>query len=77
MTFRKLNWEQLDGTFGKDFFAEIKGFDSRYYIYIDRNTGKTIGIDLFRNKQDFNTIQDAKDFYEKDFENKMIDLLAS
>ncbi len=29
MTFRKLIWEQLDGTFGKDFFAEIKDFENK------------------------------------------------
>ena len=74
-TFRKLIWERVEGHFGSDYIAEIKGFDSRYYIYIDRNTGKTIGVDLYRNKIDFNSIQEAQNFFQNDFETKLVDLL--
>ncbi len=74
-TFRKLIWERVEGNFGSDYLAEIKGFDSRYYIYIDRNTGKTIGVDLYRNKIDFNSIQEAQNFFQNDFETKLVDLL--
>lgn len=72
---KDLVWETIDGTFGKDWVAEVSGFDNRYYVYIDRNTGKTIGINVNREKIEFNSIDSAKTEFQKDFNKRVLNLL--
>lgn len=75
MKIKKLKWHIMEGHFGSGFLAMISGFNTNYCIYYDRHsfTWKVSGID--RKKTDHNNPDEAKDWCQKDYEEKLKSLL--
>ncbi len=71
MNIKKLDWQDFNGHFGKSWIAHT-GFKSSYCIYICPNTGKTKTLDLYLKTHEFDSIDLAKEWCQKDFEEKIL-----
>lgn len=73
--FYKLVWNELNNHFGKSWIASIPGFKDCYCIWIDRSSGFTIVSDLKSERSNHDSILNAKNWCQTDFENKIKKLL--
>lgn len=61
-------WNHHDSQFGKVWISDLPNMDCRYSIWIERDTGRTKVSAINRQHHYFNSIDDAKDWCQKDFE---------
>lgn len=76
MKVKELVFDAWEGHFGHSWICHIEGFDTNYSIWIDRETGKTKVSGLDRKKTEHNSVQEAKDWCQQDFEAKVNFLLS-
>lgn len=69
-----LMWEKYAKSTSEFLLASVPGFDSFYCIWFERSISKFRLGDLKKNHHDFETIQQAKDFAQQDFESKILEL---
>lgn len=77
MKIKKLEWAPLDSHHGRAWIAIIKGLSGAYAVWIDRNSGQTIIVDPERARSTHNSIDDAKNWCQEDFEKKMKNLIEN
>ena len=72
---KPLVWITHDSQFGKVWISDLPNMDCRYSIWIDRDTGRTIISAINRQHRYFNSIDEAKDWCQKDFEKIINELI--
>lgn len=65
---KKLEWTVWEGHFGNDWLCQIPSLNRNYSIWIDRTTGKTVVSGLDLKKSEHNSVQEAKDWCQRNFE---------
>lgn len=69
-----LMFEKFATSTSEFLLAKIPGFDSYYCIWYERSISKFRVSDLEKNHHDFETMKEAKEFSQKDFEIKVFAL---
>jgi hypothetical protein len=68
MKIKPLNWVKMESQFSTGWYAKIEGSAIGYYIWVERETGKTKASLLDRQHKYFNSVDEAKNWCQKDFE---------
>jgi hypothetical protein len=77
MKAQQLIFEELDSQFGKVWRARIPMFHDFYAIMVDRETGKTKTLYPLSQKMFHNSVEEAKEWCQRDFEMRVKHLLIS
>lgn len=77
MSVIDLTWDTIESHFGNEWAAMIDGFSSNYWLRIDRSVGQPIVNDPLRKNHHFNSLQEAKDWCEKDFIARVLNVNTS
>lgn len=71
MTPIQLQFERLESHWGTVWKASIPGFRDYYAVMVDRESGKTKTLNLWAEKTYHNSVDEAKEWCQKDFEEKV------
>lgn len=66
-----LTWDTIESHFGNEWAALIDGFSSNYWLRIDRSVGQPIVNDPLHKDHYFNSLKEARDWCEKDFNERI------
>jgi hypothetical protein len=72
---KQLEWNQIETHFGRSWLAIVSGLNTKYAVWTDRSTGRTIASDPNGIRYEYNSIDDAKAWCQSDFETKIWGLL--
>lgn len=77
MTPIQLQFERLESHWGTVWKASIPGFRDYYAVMVERETGKTKTIDPKAQKTYHNSVEEAKQWCQRDFEERALSLIAT
>lgn len=71
----KLIWYEFNAQFSKSWIASISAFDAHYFVYYDHHDGKPKAINPKKITMEFKSIEEAKEYCQKEFEESVINLI--
>lgn len=77
MKTKNLQWDVWTGHFTNSWQCIIPGFDVNYTIYNEPDTGKTVVSGVDRKKTKHDSVQKAKDWCQRDFNERIKNLLEN
>ncbi len=75
MTIHQLEFTTLETHFGRYWYAKIPGFNGRYAIWPDRDTGKILCKNPTLDQSEHPSIDAAKSWCQSDFERRVKELI--